>query len=266
MGKFKANPSAEVRRKPRRYAPVAAVTAILVAAIIILTALYIGSQNERNALEAALTDAEKKLALREDVVSALEAQQQEQESTIASLQSQLENALHIEEARPVITSDQIREQISSVSELVTQRYVYTNAARRETSKTWLWGWTLPFSDTSILVTYDGEVKAGIDFSAIQVDVNEDTRTITVTLPHSKVVNNNIPQETINVLEVKNNLFNEVTFDDYNAFISAEKPIMQEKAIEMGLLDDADREAEAIIRAFLSLLPGIGSYTLNVTTK
>lgn len=140
------------------------------------------------------------------------------------------------------------------------------AARREASKTWLWGWTLPFSDTSILVTCDGEVKAGIDFSAVKVDVNETTRTITATLPHSKVVNNNIPQETINVLEVKNNLFNEVTFDDYSAFISAEKPIMQEKAIEMGLLDDADREAEAIIRAFLSVLPGINSYTLNVATK
>ena len=242
-------------RKKRRIRVTVTVTVmvlLLTAAIVLLAMLYWNTRN-------ALTEAEMKLKLREDTITALEGQVEEQKLKI-------EDILNVEEAEPVITSDQIKEMLSSASELVTQKYVYTNAARREASKTWLWGWTLPFSNTSLLVTYDGEIKAGIDFSEIEVEVTEDTRTITVTLPSSKVLNNNIPQETIQVLEVRNNLFNEITFDDYNEFIGAEKPVMQEKAIEMGLLDDADREAAAMIKALLSLLPGMDTYKLNIVTK
>ena len=257
MGEHKEILTKGKKSKIRRIAAGAFI--VLIAAAVILAALYMNARS-------ALADAERKLKLHEDVQAALEARNSENETLIQSLRGQLEDILNIEEPEPVITSDQISEALTAASELVTQRYVYTNAARREANKTWLWGWMMPFSDTSLLVTYDGEIKAGIDFSEIQVDVNEGTRTITVTLPSSKVLNNDIPQETIQVLEVRNNLFNEVTFDDYNQFIAAEKPVMEEKAISMGLLTDADREAKTVIRNFLSAIPGIDTYTLNVVTK
>ena len=63
--------------------------------------------------------------------------------------------------------------------------------------------------------------------------------------------------------MKNGLFNEVTIDDYNALIVEEKRVMEEKAVEIGLLTDADSEARAIVRAFLELLPGMDTYTLIV---
>ena len=247
------------RKGPNIYLITAIVSLVLIAAVVVLTALYINTRG-------ALSEAELKLKLHEDVEAALEAKNSENETLIQALQGQIEDFLNIEEPAPVITSDQISEALTAASELVTQRYVYTNAARREANKTWLWDWTMPFSDTSLLVTYDGEIKAGIDFSEITVDVEESTRTITVALPPSKVLNNDIPQENIQVLEVKNNLFNEVTFNDYNEFIAAEKPVMQEKAISMGLLADADREARTIIRAFLNAVPGIDTYTLDIVTK
>ncbi len=240
----------------------AAVTAIvLVAAVAILTAVVINIQNDKAALREQLTEAEKKLELREDAMAALEAQQNEQTTRIQDLQNKIDELLNVEEADPVITSDQLREQLSAVSELVTFKYIYTNAARTEGGKTWLWGWPLPFSSTSLLATYDGTIKAGIDLKDVKIDVNEERRTITVTLPASKVTDNNIPQETINVLEVRNSLFNEVTFDDYNEFIRAEKEVMEQKAIERGILAEADKEAEAVIRAFLALVPGIDTYQL-----
>lgn len=265
--KRSSEPQATATKRRLNVYLIAAIAAlILAAAIAIPTALYVGSRNENAALSAALTDAEKQLELREDALNALEAQQRNDQSFIDELQTKIDDLLNIQEQLPVITATQIQEQLAPVCELVTQRYIYTSAARWEDSKTWLLGWPMPFTSTSLLVTYDGEIKAGIDFSQVKVSVEEATRTITVTLPSSKVLNNNIPQESINVLEVKNNLFNEVTFDDYNEFIGAEKPLMEDKAIEMGLLTDADREAEGIIRAFLSLIPGIDTYTLNIVVK
>ena len=64
------------------------------------------------------------------------------------------------------------------------------------------------------------------------------------------------------MEVKDGLFNPVTFDDYNQFIAEEREAMGEKAIDRGLITDADNEAELIIKAFLKNIPGIDAYNIE----
>lgn len=243
-----------------------AAGAAVLAVIVILAVCLAHANSEKQKLETALTQAEQKLELQEDAQAALEAQKKEQDSLIQELQGKLEDLLNVQEQEPVITRDQVEEQLSSLRELVTHRYIYTNAARREESKTWLMDWTLPLSDSSLLVTYDGEIKAGIDFSAIRVDVDESRREITVTLPASRVTDNTIPQESINVLVAKDGLFNRITLEDYNQFIAAERPAMEERAIEMGLLSDADREAREAVRALLELIPGMDTYKLTIRSE
>lgn len=157
---------------------------------------------------------------------------------------------------PVITSETLKSQINALQELVTQEYIYTNADRRTDNVKWLFNWTRPFSGTSLLVTYDGSIKAGVDLSEVQVVVDEEARKITITLPPSRITDNNIPQDSITVVEVKNGLFNEVTFDDYNTFISEQKVIMENRAIERGILEKASEEARKSIEAFLAPLPGL----------
>lgn len=166
-------------------------------------------------------------------------------------------------AVPVISSETLKSQLNALQELVTEEYVYTNADKRESSATWIFGWTRPFSDSSLLVTYDGVIKAGIDLSDVQINVDEEKQTVTVTLPKSKITSNNIPQESITVVEVRNGLFNEITFEDYNTFIGEQKIVMEQKAIAQGLLVNADKNARNLIRSFLSVLPGMQGYTLII---
>ena len=59
--------------------------------------------------------------------------------------------------------------------------------------------------------------------------------------------------------MKNGLFNEVTFDNYNDFVSEQKVVMEQKAIEQGLLEKANVEAKALIENFISVIPGIENY-------
>ena len=167
------------------------------------------------------------------------------------------------ETPPIITSSTIEEQLSGLSELVTQEYTYRNADRRESSETWIFGWTRPFSSKSILITYDGTIKAGVDFSKIEIDVAEETKTITITIPESTITDNYIPQDSIEIVEVKDGLFNEVTFDNYNELVSEQKIIMEKKAIEQGLLEKANDEAKALIENFVSVIPGIENYHLII---
>ncbi len=226
-------------------------------------------QKTEDALEQAqndLTYTKEQNKLLEDTAEALNRQVTELntentglKSKVKDLEKRLKDALNIKPSKPKITTAQLQEQISSIAELTTLKYIYTNSSRKEGNLTWLWGWAMPFTDSSLLVTYDGTIKAGIDFKEIKFAITG--KTITVTMPKSRVLDHNIPQGTINVLEVKNGLFNPITFDDYNKFITEEKKVMEEKAIAMGLLKDADEEAKSVVDAFLKSIPGMEDYTL-----
>lgn len=251
-----------VKKKPNIYLIVAIISLVLVAAIVILTMLYLNARSKEAELNTALAEAEEALRQQEKLTLDLQALTTGQKSEIEKLQEKVEEFLNIEEPEPVITSKQLQEQLSAVSELVTQKYIYTNADRAEYNKTWILGWDMPLSEKSLLVKYDGIIKAGIDFSKVTIVVNEETRCIIVTLPECKVTDNNVPQETVEVYAT-NNVFNKVTIDDSNTLIAAGKKVMENRAIDRGLLRDAKNEAKTLINAFLSMVPGIDTYTLIV---
>ena len=171
---------------------------------------------------------------------------------------------------PVITSDTIKEQLNSIQELVTQEYIYTNSDKGEDSDKWIFGWDRPFSEKSYIVTYDGSIKTGIDLSEVTVEVDEDSRTITVVLPDSKITDNIVDQESVVYYNIKNGLFNDVTSEDFKDLIVQGQMRMEQKAIERGVLTKASEEAQDLVESFLSLIPGIGTgegeYTLTVQTK
>ena len=240
---------------------------------------YDDLEKKYNELEATYASAEKKLEEFESVQEQLTYSEQQvvllKESTNAlkeqvsglnaekeDLNNKLEDLLRVRDTVPEISRETLEAQINSLSELVTKKYMYRNATKQEEGKDWLFGATMPFSDTKFVAMYDGVVTAGIDLSEVSISVNQSKKQITVTLPPSKIFDHNIPQETINVLEVKNNLFNSVSFNDYNRFISAEKDVMEETAIGQGILNEANQEAKEIIKAFLEKVPGMDTYTLK----
>lgn len=197
------------------------------------------------------------------------AQIERQNQLIEALRKKILDEESSRKSIPVITTETLKSQINTLQQLITQEYIYTNADERTDDAKWLFGWKRPFSDTRLLVTYDGSIKAGIDLAEVQVEVTEEPRKITITLPKAEITDNNIPQDSIRIVEIKNGFLNEITFDDYNTFISEQKIVMENKAIERGILEKADEEARKVIEAFLAPLPGItgeNAYTLDIENE
>lgn len=172
----------------------------------------------------------------------------------------------VQPAEPVITSDAVSERLSSIEQLVTSEYLYTNAGKYENrnqlsiSSVTL---DLPLTKKSFVVVYDGRIQAGVDLSEAAVQVDENARSITISLPSSKITAHEIDEDSVQVIDEKDAIFNKNTIDDYNEFIGAQKDDMEQKAVDMGLLKNAEEEAKAVVRSFLSLLPGMETYTLIV---
>ena len=174
-----------------------------------------------------------------------------------------ENNPIIVDEKSVVTSTQIKAQLNSVKKLITKEYIYTGAAKQEANKKWIFGWDMPFSDTTLVIMYDGTIIAGVDLNKINPAINEETRTITILVPKATILSHDLPQETIRIVDQKESLFNDISLDEYNKFVASEKPKREQDAIDRGLLTEATDEAKMVIEEFLQIIPGMDGYTLIV---
>lgn len=166
------------------------------------------------------------------------------------------------EQQPTITSDLLGQQLRSVQELVSVEYHYTNMGKFENQLDF-YGWKVPFTTKSFLVSYDGVIKAGVDLSGAEVDVDELRKAVTITLPESKILSHEIPEDSLQVFDETRNIFNPITIEDYTGFTRDQKAEVEQKAIDEGLLTDAAEKARGAVETFVSLLPGSGDYTWTI---
>ena len=163
-------------------------------------------------------------------------------------------------AEPQITGDLLASRLRSVQELVTVSYYYTNMGRFE-NQVDFYGWKVPFTTKSFIVSYDGVIKAGVDLELLQVSIGGGE--VTVTLPESRIISHEIPEDSLEVFDESDNLFNHITIEDYTAFTRDQKSAMEQRAVDGGLLDRANQEARTAVDSLLRIMPGLEEYTLTV---
>lgn len=152
--------------------------------------------------------------------------------------------------QPELDAVVIQNRIEQISELASAKYYYTNMARFEDAIE-LNGVTIPFTSKRFIVSYDGTILAGIELSDVEVSVTETQ--VTVTLPEAKVMSHEIQEESLQVYDETKNIFNPIKIEDYNDFQMEQKQIMEAKAIENGLLTQAQEQAELVIGQILTPL-------------
>lgn len=153
----------------------------------------------------------------------------------------------------------LQNRLTAISELASVTYAYTNMAQFESSNDF-YGMTLPFTTKSFILTYDGEIKAGVDLSQAQVDLSGTA--VTVTLPEAEILSHAIDESSVEVFDEKTSIFNPFTVEDFTAFRQDQQKEMEERAVEEGLLEDAAEQARRSVVALLSAaLPE--EYTLEV---
>lgn len=165
------------------------------------------------------------------------------------------------DSAPTITTDLISQQLNGIQELATVEYYYTNMGQYENQLDF-YGWKVPFTTKRFILSYDAVIKAGVDLSALDVRVTGDT--ITITLPEPEILSHEIPEDSIQVFDETHNIFNPIQISDYTGFTRDQKALLEERAIENGLLDKASEQACTVVENLLELLPGIEHYQLTVS--
>ena len=147
--------------------------------------------------------------------------------------------------KPKITNETIGVQVKELKELATIQYKYKEIASREDWNT-LFNIKLPFTKSSFIVSYTGILKLGIDLSETKVDVDENSKTIKVTLPESKVLSNELDLKSLKVYDEKNSIFNPVKVKEYSEFTQSGKENAEKDARESGVFEQSKEVAKKII--------------------
>lgn len=159
-----------------------------------------------------------------------------------------------EQPEPEITAELISGELIGLAELAVLEYRYTNVGKYE-NRVDFYGWQVPFTEKSFIISYDGAVKLGIDADFIQVSVS-DTQ-ICIGLPEILILSHEILEDTIMVMDQSNSLFNRIKIEDYLEFAADQTAVMEEKIEQSDLISEARENARDRIEQLITRLPGIG---------
>lgn len=165
-----------------------------------------------------------------------------------------------EEKPPVLSSITVENQLQQISQLATIRYSYTNMGQFENSNEF-YGIKLPFTTKSFIVAYDGTITAGVDLTQAKVTVTD--QKVTIALPAPQILSHEVDPNSLEVFDETTSIFNPITIEDYTGFQADQQGVMEEKAIQGGLLTQAKDQAEAAIGGLITPLLQEGQ-TLEIT--
>lgn len=190
----------------------------------------------------------------EDTVAELLQKIEEQDKRIQEL---IENPIVVSSVSPEIRLDVIASEIQEIGELATVEYLFTDAARFSDSKQ-IKNWNIPFTEKSFTIKWDGVIKAGIqvDEIVLELEESETGKKIIVTLPAAQILSYDVDEKNVEVLDEKDNIFNNISINDKVKLDESTEEAMKKRAIENGILEDAQVNAENIITALLLSNPDI----------
>ena len=138
--------------------------------------------------------------------------------------------------------------ITHIQELALVKHNYTGVISYKDYMKFL-NINIPLTDKYFLLKYNGYLKAGVDFSCVKIDVQNDS-TIHVSIPKPKILDTVIDEKSVEVFNESENAFNPIKISDYNEALTREKNNMIKDAIDQGILSDATEQAKIVLRTML----------------
>jgi len=147
----------------------------------------------------------------------------------------------------------------NIGKLETQAAYFTNVQTIEKARD-IWGWTVPFTSSKYIFSYDGVVRAGINFEDVGVRVDELTHTVHITLPEVEITDISIDPNSLKLYDESKNIFSPLKLDDVNNSLLKVEEEAEKQAIGNRILESAQENAKTLITGLLA-----SSYDMNIYT-
>lgn len=151
--------------------------------------------------------------------------------------------------------------LKNIGELATQAGYFTTVQTISKARDVL-GVEVPGTRSNYVYSYDGTIKAGINFEEITLDVDEENHIIHVTFPEFKILSTEIDDDSFILYNDGSNLFTSLKLEDVNQSNAELKKTAKESAIKNGILENARTNAEVLVKGFLASMYDLSVYTVD----
>lgn len=151
--------------------------------------------------------------------------------------------------------------LKNIGELATQAGYFTTVQTISKARDVL-GVEVPGTRSNYVYSYDGTIKAGINFEEITLDVDEEKHIIHVTFPEFKILSTEIDDDSFILYNDGSNLFTSLKLEDVNQSNAELKKTAKESAIKNGILENARANAEVLVKGFLASMYDLSVYTID----
>ena len=159
-----------------------------------------------------------------------------------------------------VSVDTVEDGLRNMGTLITQEYYFTQVEKYTKDKKVLGVFN---SSSELAYSYDGSVTAGIDFEKIELEKDDETKTITVIIPPSEIQNVNIDKSSFKVFSEKDSLWNPMNMEDYNASLAQFEEAAKQKALDSGILERSDEQARLLINGFIRNYSAFSDYQIDI---
>ena len=140
--------------------------------------------------------------------------------------------------------------LKDMSELVTQTCTVTVIQDSKKNLTFFKDHKIPLTESRQIFSYDFDVDASIKFNKITFDVDNKNKIITFNLPHANVYKTTIILDSFNSYYESDSLFTEIDLSENNDAKKQMAIEAEEKCIKNKLLENADKNAEELLKGLV----------------
>lgn len=224
----------------KKYGFIAAVV-LIVAAIVVVIA--VGAQQGKKSDTAAVSTT-----AAEPIVRYVTQEKEVYKDKIVTVEVEKE-----------ITTDIMEEGLRDMGFLVTENYWFKEVTTIDSTKTVLW---VMKANSKVIMGYEGELLAGVDFGQITVSKDEAGKKLIVNMPEAKILACDLDLESFELYEEDVSRWNMISAKDYNGSLKELEECAEERALDRGILEKAADQAEVLIRSFIEGLTGSGTYSIE----
>lgn len=148
-------------------------------------------------------------------------------------------------------ADTLSIEFKNVGELVTQSAFVRVLEDSTVNRKIFEKFDIPFTESRKMFSYMVQVDASINFEEISIEnINEETKTIKVKLPHSKVYKSTPDLNSFKSYIDDESLFSRIDSEKYNDALKELTSQGEQDAIDNGLLEKADENGKNLIESFI----------------
>ena len=151
--------------------------------------------------------------------------------------------------------------LENIGELATQAGYYTNVNTIRKPDRTIAGIPVPGTSSKAIMTYQGVIRAGLDFDEIKMTVDHTKKQVVLDMPAVRILSNEIDLDSCEVYDEQNSIFNKIDISNFNQSLSDMKSKVEEQAQSNHILEAARINAETLIRTMFKSAAGTEGYQL-----